>query len=146
MALFMHCGFARVAMRDIIKSHTDTRGNYQLTTDIIKEYNKVFEEYPQMKLAGNEQYVLKKCMERNATFSKKWNPQESLHTYVDTYSKEKWSKLPISQKLRHARTECTACPFFFPDMTRAFPGKKRALSERSLGYTSKYNTSTHKAC
>lgn len=128
----MHCGFARVAMRDIIKNHADTRGNHQLTTDIIKDYNEEFQEYPQMKLEGNEQYVLKKCKELNASFSKKWNPQENLHIYIHTFSKEKWSKLSLSQKLRHARTECTACPIYFPDMTRAFPGKKRALSERNM--------------
>ena len=41
------------------RHHADTKGNHQLTTDIIKEYNKVFEEYPQMQLEGNEQYILK---------------------------------------------------------------------------------------
>ena len=85
-----------------------------------------------MKLEGNPDYVLKKCKEMNGTFSQKWNPQENLHSYMATFSPEKWSKLPTSQKLQHSRTECSACPFFFPTMTRAFPGRKRALAERNM--------------
>ena len=88
-----------------------------------------------MKLEGNEQYVLTKCKEMNASFSKEMEPQDNLHLYINTFSKEKWSKLRISQKLRHARTECTACSLFFPDMTLAFPRKKRALSEVEVTVT-----------
>ena len=40
-------------------------------------------------------------------------------------------KLPTSQKFQHSRTECQSCPSFFPALTRAFPGRKRALSERN---------------
>ena len=105
---------------------------HNLTADIITEYNNLFEGYPPMKLDGNPDYILKECKEMNATFSQKWNPQENLHSYIATFTPEKWSDLPTSHKLYHLRTECTACPFFFPDVTQTFPGRKRALNERNV--------------
>ena len=67
----------------------------------------------------------------NSIFSQKWHPQEILHKYIATFSNNSWKKLPTSQKLQHSLTECNSCPSFFPALTRAFPGRKRALSERN---------------
>jgi hypothetical protein len=132
MALYIHCGFARVAIRHLTKEHAEANGHHNLGYDIIQKYNVQFGEVPGMKLEGNPDNILKKCKELNATFSQKWHPQEILHSYIATFSPEKWSKLPTSQKLQHSRTECNACPFFFPTITRAFPGRKRALAERNM--------------
>ena len=131
MALYIHCGFARVAIKNLIKEHAEANGHHDFGYD-IRKYNDQFGEFPGMKLDGNPDYVLKKCKEMNCTFSKKWHPQENVHSYIATFSPEKWSKLPISQRLQHSRTKCSACPFFFPAMTRAFPGRKRALAERNM--------------
>ena len=97
MALYIHCGFARVAIKNLIKEHAEANGHHNLGYDIWK-YNDQFGEFPGMKLDGNPDYVLKKCKEMNATFSQKWHPQENVHSYIATFSPEKWSKLPTSQR------------------------------------------------
>ena len=84
-----------------------------------------------MRLEGVPAYVLKKCKEVNSIFSQKWHSQEMLHQYIATFSHNSSKKLPASQKLQHSLTECNSCPSFFPALTHAFPGRKRALSERN---------------
>ena len=111
--------------------HSSTNRKHHITDDIIDEYNSRFEGYPCMQLEENPSYILKKCKEVNGIFSQKWNPQEMLHKYIDTFSHECWKKLPTSQKLQHSLTECSSCPSFFPALTRAFPSRKRALSGRN---------------
>jgi RNase P protein component len=81
MALYIHCGFARVAIRHLIKEHAEANGHYNVGYDIILKYNVQFGEVPGVKLEGNSDYILKKCKELNATFSQKWHPQENLHSY-----------------------------------------------------------------
>ena len=92
----IHCGFARVALRKLIEDNAEANGNHNLSNEIIRKYNVFFEEYPHMKLEGSSKYILKKRNEMNASFSQKWNPQETLHSYIATFSPEKWSKLPAS--------------------------------------------------
>lgn len=74
MALYIHCGFALVAIRNLIKENAETNGHHNLGYDIEK-YNDQFVEFPRMKFEGSHDYALKKCKEMNASFSQKWHPQ-----------------------------------------------------------------------
>ena len=65
MALFIHCGFACVCIREVIHMHSSTNSKHHITEDIIHEYNSWFEGYPCMQLGGNPSYILKKCNEVN---------------------------------------------------------------------------------
>lgn len=87
-----------------------------------------------MKLDGAPEHVFKKCKELGSVFSQKWYPKDMAPCYISTFSPKKWETPSISQKLQHSR-ECKACPVAYPDLTRAFPCKKRPLSERQLDVT-----------
>ena len=94
MALYIHCGFARVAIKNLIKEHAEANGHHDFGYD-IRKYNDQFGEFPGMKLDGNPDYVLKKCKEMNGTFSKKWHPQENVHSYIATFSPEGGASYPL---------------------------------------------------
>ena len=75
MALYIHCGFARVALRNLIKEHAEANGHHNLSSDIVK-YNDQFGEFPRMMLEGSPDYILKKCKELNAASPRNGTPKK----------------------------------------------------------------------
>lgn len=39
MALYIHCGFARVTLRNLLREHAESNGHQNVSYDIIEEYN-----------------------------------------------------------------------------------------------------------
>ena len=63
MALYIHCGYSRVAVRELMTKNSTSNRRHQLSEELIVEYNTLFEGYPNMKLDGKPDYMLKKCKE-----------------------------------------------------------------------------------
>lgn len=102
MALYIHCGYARVALRKIVTQKSTTNKKHILNKEIIVEYNTHFGGYPNMLLEGKPDYILKKCKELCSNFSQKWYPKEMAQMYMSTFAREMWEKLSSSQKLQHS--------------------------------------------
>lgn len=132
MANIITCGFARVRVREILRTHTKKGCSIQWSKheEIVHEYNDGYKDYPKMQAEGESQYLINKFREMNAVFSRKWS------VYVETFSPEKWTKLPQTQKKQHSLTSCQACPLKFPDVDRTFPvcspAAKRKLQDSQL--------------
>ena len=127
MALYIHCGYSRVAVRELVTQNSTANRQHRLSEQLITEYNTLFEGYPNMQLEGKTEYILKKCKELCSNFSQRWYPKEMAQTYMSTFAREMWVKLSCSQKLQHSRRDCKACPIIFPELTSCFPCKKRPL-------------------
>ena len=98
MALYIHCGFTRVSVREVLQMHSSANGKHNVTEDIIHEYNSQFEGYSRMRLGGSPAYMLKKCKEVNSIFSHPRNgilKKCSINTLPLSLTKAGKSYLPL---------------------------------------------------
>lgn len=139
MANLITCSFARVAIREILKKHSNSKHGQISVNEhekLVHDYNESFSGYQAMQLDGKSKYLAKKFKDLNAIFSRKWQPQIKLKEYCETFSQENWKKLPYGQKYQHSIADCSACPLNFPELDSAFPARspvaKRKQKDRQI--------------
>ena len=82
MTLYINCGYARVAVRELAKKYSSSQGHIQFTAEVIAEYNTLFNGYPNLQLSGNTKCTAEKCKALNTSFSRKWQNQAKMHEYI----------------------------------------------------------------
>ena len=118
--LKFNCGFARVAVRELIQSKHDTP---------CDKFQKIF-SMPTFKLPADyfheskrKRYKSRFCEYCNrilAGFSKRWCPPNSRVNYLVTFATTKWNKLPEAEKRQHTLSKCDACALLYRDAQEAF--------------------------
>ena len=125
MSQAINCNYARTAIRVLCQREYSQRGFVKQLSQasiakVVEEYNKCFS--PQMHLSLTT--AKKRVRQLLDKFNKKWHPQSLKDTFLNVFSLNSWTSLPLEEKNKHTLQDCSACSRQHLSLTRAFPCNK----------------------
>jgi len=119
------CNFARTAIhhftsRFMTKQNKIPRGSMIL---IVQEYSTHFTETPNLTLTCS--VASKKFPPIARKFSDRWNPSETKHHFLSTFTIPEWNTLAPEEKANHTLRDCQVCQTKYQHLSMAFPGMSK---------------------
>ena len=129
--LFVDCGFARVAIRELsVTTYKVGKKVCRTKIDIIKRANRFQSVFPDF--AASTYYAVKKgqhlsqfnkhCKSVIQSFNRKWSKQMDLKTYMTNFSISKWVAMTKQVQSKHRLSNCPECANTYHKLQVTFPG------------------------
>ena len=121
----INCNFARTAIHQFTSRFTTKRNKIQYGSmiHIVREYNAHFTETPTLTLKYS--VASQKFPSIARKFSSRWNPSETKHHFLSTFSVLEWNALAPEEKAKHALHDCQVCQTKYEHLSMAFPGSHK---------------------
>ncbi len=115
MASYFNCGFARVAVHNIVElgkksNRIQLHGNQE--SELKEKFHKRFQNRATFAI-DNDNFI-RNAKKLISFFHKKWNPKTAREEYLAQFSEDSWKKLSPQAKALHSMKNCEGCLQTFP--------------------------------
>ena len=128
--LFVDCGFARVAIRELsVTTQMVGKKVCRSKIDLVKRANRFQSVFPDF--AASTYYSVKKehlsqfnkhCKSIIQWFNRKWSKQTDLKAYMTNFSISKWAAMTKEVQSKHRLSNCHECAKTYHKFQVMFPG------------------------